>query len=83
MPLIDSNGRTWAHSDTCKAGDVLICDGSFTCLKDGAEVEVHADPEREGIAALFVTCKDGAHYLDGQLDFDGCGAFVGLYPKSH
>lgn len=81
MPLNDNNGRAWAHSNTCKAGDVLICDGGFTCMKEGQEVEVHVDPEREGVEALFVTCEDGAHYLDGQLDFDGCGSFVGLYPK--
>lgn len=83
MPLVDTKGRTWAHSTTCKAGDVLVCDGGFTCLREGAEVEVHSDPERDGVNALYVPCDDGAHYLDGQLDFDGCGAFVGLYPRVH
>ncbi len=83
MPRTDIQGRAWAHQDTCKAGDVLTCDGGFTCMAEGQEVEVHADPDHEGIESLFVPCKDGAHYLVGQLDFDGCGALVGLYPKTH
>lgn len=49
-----------------KSGDWLKADGGFTCLKDGQVVSVHVDE-----AGLFVPCRDGRHYLDGQEGTDG------------
>lgn len=73
MPLHDTKGVPWAHSDTCKAGDQLKCDGGFTCIETGAVVTVHANKGGE----LFVPCADGQHYLIGQVGEDG--ELVGMY----
>lgn len=88
MPLTDNFGKAWAHSKTVKAGDKLQCDGGFTCLGDGEVVTVHHhagdlpnhDPEylKEPIARLYIPCKDGKHFIDGQIGDDG--ELVGLYP---
>lgn len=52
-------------------GTRLVADGGFTCLNDGAVVEVRSDDK-----GLYVPCAHGKHYLDGQTD-DGI-AYVGL-----
>lgn len=48
-----------------KEGDILIADGGFTCMKAGPK-EVMKDEKGE----LYVKCRAGRHYLDGQLDSD-------------
>ncbi len=63
----------WAKAGNVKEGDVLIADGGFTCIREGHRCKVLNDAE---IAAkhkwpgsgLYVTCKAGKHFLDGQLD---------------
>ncbi|HEV2674433.1 MAG TPA: hypothetical protein VGV37_07820 [Aliidongia sp.] len=47
-----------------KPGDKLVADHGFMCLRAGATVEVAADDK----GTLYVPCKRGRHYLDGQLD---------------
>ena len=53
-----------------KPGDVLIADGGFTCIKQGARLVVADD--------LSVSCSHGKHFLDGQIDFDDGDTLVGL-----
>lgn len=48
-----------------KAGDTIIADGGFTCMKAGEKI-VEADD-----AGLYVKCRSGHHYLDGQEAEDG------------
>ena len=47
-------------------GMKLICDGGFTCMKEGAMKHVWGDKD-----GLFVRCTDGRHYLSGQIDESG------------
>jgi len=77
-----ANDNLWAVPITAvKAGTLLRCDGGFTCLRDGAMVDVKADEEGE----LFVDCSchtgeepgQHRHYLDGQLN-DACTHYVGF-----
>lgn len=86
MCLTDKLGNVYAHRSTIKAGDRVRADGGFTCLKEGSihtvlsttrDLSAAANPPFE---SLFIECDDGKHMLDGQLDFDGDGALVGLYP---
>ena len=64
----------YAKETEVKVGTVLIADGGFTCIKEGAELAAQEDS-----AGLFVPCADGHHYLDGQLD-DG-DVYIGLRLK--
>jgi hypothetical protein len=87
MPLTDTQGRRWAHSSTVKAGDVLECDGGFTCMCEGDKKVVkelplplkHCSAEyaKDPFARLYVDCTDGTHTLDGQIGEHG--ELVGLY----
>lgn len=49
-----------------KIGDTLIADSGFTCLSKNERCRVHKDAEGD----LYVKCKMGVHYLEGQLDKD-------------
>lgn len=70
----DSRGRPYARLSQLKPGDKLEFDDGFTCIPDGATRKV-----RVGTAdALYVTCRLGRHYLDGQLVSDG-DACIGVY----
>lgn len=51
-------------------GMQLKADGGFTCIREGAVVTVTKDPLRKGFAALYVPCRCGQHYLDGQIKGD-------------
>lgn len=55
-----------------KSGHTLIADDDFSCLENGSENRVHADEKN----LLYVKCKNGCHYLDGQAD--ASGNLVGL-----
>lgn len=52
-----------AKADEVHAGDTLIADGGFTCIRGGARLTVHADSEGH----LYVECDEGSHDLAGQL----------------
>lgn len=58
----NSAGVEYAKLSETKVGDKLVADGGFTCIKAGT-VEVFEDD-----GGLFVPCKAGNHYLDGQCD---------------
>ena len=61
--------------NTLRAGDKVIVDGDFTCMKKGKIVEVYADP-KDG--KLYVPCRSGGHELYSQAD-DG-DHLVGMWP---
>lgn len=56
-----------------RKSSLLITDGGFTCMPEGARRFVAKDKD-----GLYVCCQDGKHYLDGQLSTDG-KHYVGLY----
>ncbi len=45
--------------DEIKAGDLLVADGGFTCIREGVTVAVFEDGNGK-----FVHCADGHHYLN-------------------
>lgn len=55
------------------AGDLVLADDGFTCLKAGAYT-VQADKD----GRLFIPRDDGKHYLDGQVDFKDQEHLVGI-----
>lgn len=56
-----------------KLGDVVVADDGFTCIQANARLTVEVDPRGN----LFVSCDQGRHFLDGQIDDDG-ETLVGL-----
>lgn len=64
--------KQFAHIDDVCEGTHLVADGGFTCIEQGAELTVLADED----GLLYVPCRDGMHYLEGQLDDN---RYVGLY----
>lgn len=56
----------WATEANVREGDFLRADGGFTCIDEGAVLQV-----KRGKEGLFVSCSAGEHYIEGQLD-DGC-----------
>lgn len=54
----------YAKENEIKAGDTVIADDGFTCIKDNARLKVNKDKKSE----LYVKCGCGRHYLAGQLD---------------
>lgn len=54
--------------------DALIADNGFDCIKHWACVSVLKDERGE----LYVPCKCGQHFLEGQLDHDDNDTLVGL-----
>lgn len=64
--------KLFAGIDDVQEGTMLVADGGFTCIKEGTCMIVRKDNH-----GLYVPCKDGNHYIDGQLD-DG-DVYIGLY----
>jgi len=54
-------------------GDIVEVDEHFTCMLAGQRM-VHKNSE-----GLYLVCKNGYHYLDGQAD--GNGELVGIVRK--
>jgi hypothetical protein len=71
----DLHGRPYATIDDTQPNDILECDGGFTCLQKGELRRVYLSEQGGG---LFILCKAGHHWLDGQID-DATHAYVGLY----
>jgi hypothetical protein len=53
-----------------KKGTILYTDAGFTCMPPNARREVHEDEH-----GLWIACRRGRHYLDGQIDRN---LYVGL-----
>lgn len=62
------------HWSELKPRRVIIADNGFDCLHNKERCVIQADAE----GRVFVKCKDGQHFLDGQLDFDGGDFIVGF-----
>lgn len=60
---------TWVSKNNLKAGDVVRCYG-FTC-RETEPTPVLSSEKGE----LYVTCSDGKHFLDGQLED---GVYIGV-----
>ena len=58
---IDTRGRPYALVGTLKAGSTIVCDDGFTCLLPWREIVV-----RETDRELWIPCRYGHHYLEGQ-----------------
>lgn len=54
----------FAKLSELRVGDQVDLDGGFDCMS-GRKV-VYGDAK-----GLYLLCKDGRHYLDGQTDKDG------------
>lgn len=50
-----------------KEGDVLRCDAGFTCIEKNSLAVVNKDDKGK----LWIACRSGRHYLDGQEDKNG------------
>lgn len=57
--------------DELKAGDVVIVDDGFACIRPGV-LTVNADDDGK----LYIPCDEGRHYLD--VDFNDPALIVGL-----
>lgn len=55
-----------------KVGAVLVADGGFDCMNAGPK-EVRSDN-----LGVYIECRDGRHYLDGQVSFTDLNELVGL-----
>lgn len=69
----DLQGRPYATVDEVVKGTVLVCDTSFTCVKEN---EVKIVKEDDG--CKFFDCAAGSHDISGQLDETG-KFYIGLY----
>lgn len=69
----DTKGRPYAAVAAVPAGSLLEVDGGFTCMARGEVRQVQRDD-----GGLYVACKDGKHYLDGQLNSTS-NVYVGMY----
>lgn len=67
----DIRGRPYAKLNNVRAGNYLELDNDFTCMS--GTVCVGIDDEEK----LYVPCRSGRHYLDGQLN--DAGYLVGMY----
>jgi hypothetical protein len=72
LPTHDKLGRAYARLSETKAGDMVVPDDDFGCIRGGAAVEVKA-----GEHGLYVDCEEGPHYLEGQDDGDD--HLIGMY----
>jgi hypothetical protein len=69
--LTDTNGVPYAQLSKTKPGDILRADAGFTCMNEGDLFEVLSADD-----GLYIPCRCGRHYLDGQLKDD---SLIGLY----
>lgn len=75
MTTHSSDGREWAKLSELVPGRKLIADGGFTCIKDGAVLEVMRDQSGE----LYVPCSEGHHNLEGQFSEIDHNHLVGFW----
>jgi hypothetical protein len=64
---------SWAMRGEVREGDTLIADDGFTCIDAGARLLVERPLYRTD---LFVACRCGRHFIDGQLN--EAGEYVGF-----
>jgi hypothetical protein len=72
----DKIGRAWALVDDLKEGDKITLDDGFTCVKASERNK----PRRVYSALngdLYFKCRDGEHFLSGQIGEHG--EYIGVY----
>jgi hypothetical protein len=74
----DLKGREYARVGAVQAGDKVQADGDFRCIPANRILTVSGDKN-----GLYIPCRDGRHYLDGQIERRGNGSafYMGLYPQ--
>lgn len=70
----DINGRKYLTINQAKPGLMIECDDDFTCIRENDSKIIQSDDD----GSLYITCKEGKHYLDGQLQNE---IYIGIYPK--
>jgi hypothetical protein len=63
-----------AKLSALEVGASLVADNGFDCIRAWSRVDVQKDERGE----LYVACKCGQHFLEGQLDHDDQDTIVGL-----
>ena len=71
----NTNGIEYARIGTLRAGHIVNVDDGFTCRPAGTAT-VRRDGR--GFAGLYIPCKHGKHFLEGQRD-DGLH-YIGITP---
>jgi hypothetical protein len=56
--------KNFAPASSVKEGTILVPDGRFTCMKANVEKRVNISETEQ----LYVECRCGRHYLDGQFE---------------
>lgn len=72
----DLQGRPWLTVEEAKAGMYVDHDSGSDCWHKGRGYRI-LDEEYGG---LYIRCKVGSHWLEGQLSDDG-KHYVGLYRR--
>lgn len=79
MTTHNTAGVEYAKITDLRAGDKVNVDDGFICRK-GGWATVRRAKNRRGPAALYIPCRHGGHYLDGQCDDgDHC---IGITPRT-
>ena len=71
----DLFGRPYATKQEVHVGSLLETDVGSPCWRKNRRYKVHWED------GLYIKCRDGHHYLDGQLSDDG-NYYIGLYNAS-
>lgn len=79
VPLkLDAHGWPYARLSEVKEGDILCTDDGFPCMTENRHVvKRDHNPMKGTVSSLYITCKSGKHFLEGQAD-DGEN-LIGLY----
>lgn len=69
----DTAGRPWLTVAEAQPGARIQADGEFTFISRNATRTIQSDADW-----LWIDCRAGQHFLDGQLSADGTH-YIGLY----
>lgn len=73
----DAKGREYAKLSELEDGHLVEVDDGFTCIDPGDKRIVKFDSGKQVLA--YIQCKDGKHFLTGQLDDSDQDSLVGVY----
>jgi hypothetical protein len=76
--LTDNAGRGYAALDELRDGQRIEFDTGFDCLNHEADRPTTRTVLTDERGKLYVVCKDGRHYLEGQLGEDR-RSLIGVY----
>jgi hypothetical protein len=76
----DKHGRSYARLSELHAGSKVRIDGDFECMPPWSSRIVENDPDKSDndFPRLWIPCKEGRHYLGGQLASDN-DTLIGVY----